>query len=268
VYRTGAIGPIRLSVRVYTPQTTPHDPDRSRRELYSIAGGSQAPNPNVESCLAGGRPIREPLSQPDLPIRNRRISRRGVIDLEFNRQVAKREREFNRQDAKSPRGRGNSTAKTPRTPRGEGLTAKTPRTPRGKGLTAKTRLGGDLSLMNVRERGCGPRQTLNFGGRFLPPLFFHGDLGVLAVPLLHRPSADPHSFLAPLASWRFLFCTGPRQTLNFGGRFLSPLFFLGDLGVLAVRLMHRPSADPQPRWPVPYLISSFLASLASWRFLL
>jgi hypothetical protein len=161
---------------------------------------------------------------------------------------------------------------------GEGnSTAKTPRTPRGKGLTAKTRLGGDLSLMDVRERGCGPCLTLNLVGRFLPHLFFLGVLGVLAVPLLHRPSADsklrwpvPYlifSFLASLASWRFLFCTGPRQTLNFGGRFLSPLFFHGDLGVLAVRLMHRPSADPQPRWPVPYLIFSFLASLASWRLI-
>ena len=117
MYRTGAIGPIRLSVRVYTRQTTPHDPDRSRRELYSIAGGSQAPNPNVESCLAGGRPIREPLSQPDLPIRNRRISRRGVINLEFNRQDAKNAKGegINRQDAKDAKGGGNSTAKMPRT---------------------------------------------------------------------------------------------------------------------------------------------------------
>jgi len=106
------------------------------------------------------------------------------------------------------------------------------------------------------------------------------------------------SFMAPLASWRFVLWAGPRQTLNFVGRFLSPLFFLGALGVLAVRLMSRSSADPQLRWPVPissflswrpwrlggssfapvlgrpstsaagsYLLISFLATLASWRFL-
>ncbi len=187
---------------------------------------------------------------------------------------------------------------------------------------------------------AGPRQTLNFVGRFLSPLFFLGALGVLAVPLLHRSSADPQlrwpapissflswrpwrlggssygpvlgrpstslagsyllfSFLAPLASWRFVLWAGPRQTLNFGGRFLSPHFFLGDLGVLAVPLLHRPSADPKPRWPVrissflswrpwrlggssygpalgrpstslagSYLLFSFLAPLASWRFVL
>jgi hypothetical protein len=45
------------------------------------------------------------------------------------------------------------------------------------------------------------------------------------------------SFLAPLASWRFVLWAGPRQPLNFVGRLLSPLFFHGALGVLAVPLL-------------------------------
>ena len=142
MYRTGAIGPIRLSVRVYTRQTTTHDPDRSRRELYSIAGGSQAPNPNAESCLAWGRPIREPLSHPDLPIRNRRISRRGVINLEFNRQDAKNAKGegINRQDAKDAKGEG-INRQDAKDAKGEGINRQDAKNAKGEGINRQDAVG-------------------------------------------------------------------------------------------------------------------------------
>jgi hypothetical protein len=78
-------------------------------------------------------------------------------------------------------------------------------------------------------------------------LFFLGALGVLAVPLLHRPSADPQLrrpvSISSFLSWRPWRLGGSsyapalgRPSTSLAGS-VSHLFFLGVLGVLAVPLI-------------------------------